>query len=262
MAPVFGTLHEHLIVGIVAEGLCNLRDAEVAVGCIHRLGGRLFYTIRRTVFVLEIVLNAAAAIAGVCISWLRRMLLEAFIRRGEIEAADPFGGGVSEDGIDEAAGHAGAIAGAGERWKPAAFLVCVDPGLQDFAEPLWEEDGHQRVPGTIYVPVSVVGIHDAGSYGARVGTAVLHGARGVGLVPNARKEQRSIKAGVEGSLLVEGTSFDLDAEKMLVPDVFALLTKGFSRSCAHLMVKIALRLFEGDEGGCDAYPQCFGARRK
>src|ERR1017187_1674203 len=103
MAPVFGTLHEHLIVGILAEGLGDLRDAEVAVGCVYRLGGGLFYTIRGAVVVLEIVLDAAAAIARVCISRLRGMLLEAFVRRGEIETANPFGGRVSEDGIDEAA---------------------------------------------------------------------------------------------------------------------------------------------------------------
>ena len=81
-------------------------------------------------------------------------------------------------------------------------------------------------------------------------------------MPDTRKEQRAIKAGVEGSLLVERASFDLDAEKMFVPDVLALLTKGSRRSCTKLMVEIALRLFEGDEGGCDAYPQYFGARRE
>src|ERR1035441_9708338 len=214
--------------------------------------------IGRAVVVLEILFDSATTVAGVWISWLRGMLLEAFVGGGEIEAADAFGGRVAEDGVDEAAGHAGAIAGAGELWEPAALLVGVDPGLQDFAETLREEDGHQGVPGAVYVPVAVVGIHDAARYGGCVGTAVLHGAGGVGFVPDARKEQRAIKAGVEGSLLVEGAAFDFDAKEMLVPDVLALLTESFRGGCAEFVVEIALRLFEGDEGGCDADVQRLG----
>src|ERR1035441_8814842 len=187
--------------------------------------------IGRAVVVLEILFDAAATVAGVWISWLRGMLLETFVGRCEIESAYTFGGCVAEDGIDEAAGHAGAITRAGELREPAALLVGVDPGLQDFAETLREEDGHQRVPGAVYVPVAVVGIHDAARYGGCVGTAVLHGAGGVGFVPDARKEQRAIETGVEGSLLVEGAAFDLDAKEMLVPDFPALFTESFRRRC-------------------------------
>ena len=76
------------IVGVVAESLCDLRDAVITIGRVYCFGSGLFDAIGRAVFVLEIVLDAAAAIAGVWISGLRGVLLEAFVCGCEIEAAD------------------------------------------------------------------------------------------------------------------------------------------------------------------------------
>ena len=180
------------------------------------------------------------------------MLFEAVVGGGEVEAGDGFDCGIGKYGIDEAAGHAGAVSGGGELGQPAAFLVGIDPGLEDFAEALREDDGHEGIPGAVDVPVAVVCVHEAGGDFAVEGAVVAHGPGGIGFVESAGEEQGAIEAGVEGALLVLGCAFDLNAEEVLVPAVGCSGAEGGCGGVGKFAVEVELGLVEGDEGGGDA----------
>src|ERR1035441_2291026 len=81
MAPVFRALHEHRVVSVVAQGVCDLRDAEVAIRCVHCLCGGLGYAVGRAVVVLEIFFNTASAVAGIWVSWLGSLFLAPLLSR-------------------------------------------------------------------------------------------------------------------------------------------------------------------------------------
>ena len=112
---------------------------------------------------------------------------------------------------------------------------------------------HQRIPGAVYIPVAVVGIHDAGSDApCRDCGGCMRRRRRV----RARcgEEQGAVEAGVEGLRCWScGAAFNLDAEKMLIPDVLALWRRVSRRRLwPSSWSRLRCRLFEGDEGGRDA----------
>ncbi len=73
VAPVVGALHEGGVVFLLAEGFCDLGDAEVAVGGVDGFGGGLLDAVGGEVVELEIVFDADAAVALCqdCPAWWR-----------------------------------------------------------------------------------------------------------------------------------------------------------------------------------------------
>ena len=249
IAPVFGALHEHGVVIGLAQRPRNLRDAEVAVGSVDRLCGCLVDFVRGIIAELQIFFDAATSIACVWIAGLGRVLPQTLVGCSHIKTLDAFCGCLSEGRIDQAAGHAGAIARAWKLGQPSALLVGIHPRLQNLPKAVGEEDSHHGIPGAIDVPVTVVRVHHAGHNLPVVGTAVVHCTTSVELMPHARKQQRAIQARVKGALLLLARTFRLDALQVFIPYLLCLGAQCRDGLGAEFEMQVVLCLLEGDKRG-------------
>src|SRR6185437_3125856 len=119
--------------------------------------------------------------------------------------------------IDEASCHAGAIARRRELRQPAALGISVHPRLKNLPESIWVQYGHQRIPGAISIPVTVVSVHNSRAELAIVRTEMMRLARLVDLMPDSREKERTIQAGIEDSALLEVAALNFNSSKVTAP---------------------------------------------
>ena len=70
---------------------------------------------------------------------MRGVLAQSFVGVFTIEAGDVLDDRVGEERVDQAAGHAGAIARRGELRHPSALAIRIDPGLKNLAQPFGKD---------------------------------------------------------------------------------------------------------------------------
>ena len=208
---------------ILAQSLGHPRDTPVSVGEVggevHRLS-----VVSRDVAVAVVGLHALAAVAavgGVVVGVVEHT------RKGglpHLPATDAVSHRLSDDTVDEGAGHTTHLTHVEATGEPAAVLVVVHESRQHLGVLLPCDQREQGVDGAGGVPKAVVHVAHAGA-NLSVGGAVVDGIPlSVQLVGLAGEEEQAVQAGVEGAHLGLGFGLHRNAGELVLPGGAGLLT--------------------------------------
>ena len=177
-----------------------------------------------------------------------RPMNQPLIQGFQILDLDPLHVGVDQDRGGIVADHATPVSRARPLGEETTFLIGID---QTFLHLLINRGEHHVQEGeqtTERIPKTGIGIHITRQNLAIIGTVMDDLSISVNLIEFTREQQRTIHTRIEGPILVQITTVDLNLAQILVPGRFSLLDNRIETVATQLL-QIDLCLLRTDKRG-------------